>query len=60
MTMSESERAERCERQRELADRLRHRAQSMASSSRSMLVKYRWAVDDGLLKGMLNAALERG
>ena len=59
MTMSESERAERRERQRELADRLK------ASGALDQIFEQIDAGevlggDEGLLKGMLKAALERG
>ena len=57
MSMSESERAERRERQRELADRLK------ASGALDQIFEHIDAGevplggDDGLLKGMLKAAL---
>src|SRR5215208_5041768 len=59
MTMSESERAERRVRQRELADRLK------ASGALDQIFEQIDAGevlggDEGLLKGMLKAALERG
>src|SRR5215203_2782552 len=59
MAMSESERAERRERQRELADRLK------ASGALDQIFEQIDAGevlggDEGLLKGMLKAALERG
>jgi hypothetical protein len=60
MTMSESERAERRERQRELADRLKASGALDQIFEQIDAGEVPLGGDDGLLKGMVKAALERG
>jgi hypothetical protein len=60
MTMSESERAERRERQRELADRLKASGALDQIFEQIDAGEVPLGGEDGLLKGMLKAALERG
>ena len=60
MTMSEGERAERRERQRELADRLKASGALDGIFEQIDAGQVPLGGDDGLLKAMLKAALERG